>query len=65
VAAVLVVAESGVVEEVQISSGNATLAQSAATALAHWRYTPFKADGQSAMVKVPVTVSFRLAKAAN
>ncbi len=65
VAAVLVVTETGVVEEVRISSGNATLAQSAAAALAHWRYAPFKADGQSVRVKVPVTVSFRLVKPAN
>jgi len=65
VSAVLVVAETGVVNEVQISSGNAALAQSASAALAHWRYAPFKADGQSVSVKVPVTVSFRLVKPAS
>jgi protein TonB len=58
--AVMIVTESGVVADIEISSGNAVLAQSAGAALAHWRYTPFKSGGQPVAVNIPVKVSFRL-----
>jgi Gram-negative bacterial TonB protein C-terminal len=64
VSGVMLVTETGVVVDITIIRGDTILAQAMSTALAHWRYTPFKIAGQPVAVRIPVTVSYRLQRLA-
>ena len=55
-----VVAESGVVEKVNIVSGNPVLTRPAADAIKKWKFAPFTADGKTVKALVPVSLSFKL-----
>jgi TonB family protein len=50
----------GLVKDVKILSGDASLAQSVSTALSDWRYAPLQLNGKSVEVDAPITVTFKL-----
>jgi len=54
------VSESGVVEKVNIVSGNPVLTRPAADAVKKWKFAPFTADGKAVKALVPVALSFKL-----
>ncbi|HWQ56246.1 MAG TPA: energy transducer TonB [Bryobacteraceae bacterium] len=54
------IADSGVVEKVDIVSGNPMLTRPAADALKRWKFNPFTQDGKAVKAVAPVTVSFKL-----
>ena len=55
-----VVAENGVVEKVNIVSGNPVLTRPAADAVKKWKFAPFTSEGKVVKVVVPVTMSFKM-----
>jgi protein TonB len=55
-----VVAETGIVEKVNIVSGNPVLTRPAADAVRKWKFQPFTADGKPAKALAPVTFTFKL-----
>jgi len=56
----VVVTEAGVVEKVNIVSGNPVLTRPASDALKKWKFAPFIADGKAVKALVPVSVSFKM-----
>ena len=56
----VLVTEGGVVEKVNIVSGNPVLTRPASEALKKWKFTPFTTDGKAVKALVPVTLSFRI-----
>jgi protein TonB len=55
-----IVAESGVVEKVNIVSGNPVLTRPASDALKKWKFAPFTSDGKPVKAIVPVGLSFKM-----
>src|SRR5205085_3533204 len=55
-----VVAESGVVEKVNIISGNPVLTRPAADAVKKWKFAPFTADGKTVKALVPISMNFKM-----
>jgi TonB family protein len=55
-----VVTEGGVVEKVNIVSGNPVLTRPASDAIKKWKFAPFTSDGKAVKALVPVTLSFKL-----
>lgn len=60
VTAILRVNQSGVVDGVEITHGDAAFSSTAALALAHWHFSPFYAAGKPVAVNLPVTLNFRI-----
>jgi periplasmic protein TonB len=58
----VVVDESGVVREVEVTSGHALLRQAAMDAVRQWRYKPVILNGEPIPVSAAVTVNFFLTK---
>jgi outer membrane biosynthesis protein TonB len=58
VTGVVAVDEAGVVNEVRTSSGDHELATAVASALGHWRYSPFCIDAHPVAVTIPFRVTF-------
>ena len=56
----VVVTEAGVVEKVNIVSGNPVLTRPASDAVKKWKFAPFTADGKAVKAVVPVSVSFKM-----
>jgi TonB family protein len=56
----LLVAESGIVEKVNIVSGNPVLTRPASDAVKKWKYAPFTTDGKAVKALVPVSLSFKM-----
>jgi len=54
------VTETGVVEKVNIVSGNPVLTRPASDAVKKWKFAPFTADGKAVKALVPVTLSFKM-----
>jgi len=55
-----VVSEAGVVEKVNIVSGNPVLTRPAVDAVKKWKFAPFTADGKAVKAVVPVSMNFKL-----
>ena len=55
-----VVSETGVVEKVNILSGNPVLTRPAADAVKKWKFSPFTADGKTVKALVPVGLNFKM-----
>lgn len=55
-----IVTESGVVEKVNIVSGNPVLTRPASDALKKWKFAPFTSDGKPVKAIVPVGLSFKM-----
>jgi TonB family protein len=55
-----VVTESGVVEKVNIVSGNPVLTRPASDAIKKWKFAPFTSDGKAVKALVPVSLSFKM-----
>lgn len=55
-----VVTEAGVVEKVNIVSGNPVLTRPASDAIKKWKFAPFTSDGKAVKALVPVSLSFKL-----
>jgi TonB family protein len=55
-----VVTEGGVVEKVNIVSGNPVLTRPASDAIKKWKFAPFTSDGKAVKALVPVSLSFKL-----
>jgi TonB family protein len=55
-----VVSETGVVEKVNILSGNPVLTRPAADAVRKWKFSPFTADGKTVKALVPVGLNFKM-----
>lgn len=55
-----VVTEGGVVEKVNIVSGNPVLTRPAVDAVKRWKFAPFTAEGKPVKAVVPVSVNFKL-----
>jgi protein TonB len=53
-----VIGTNGAVSEVDILSGNRTLAGAAARAVRHWRYHPYELNGHAVEAETKITVSF-------
>ena len=60
VQAVVLFGTDGLVKNVKILSGDASLADSVSTALSDWRYAPLQLNGKPVEVDAPITVTFRL-----
>ena len=54
------VSESGVVEKVNIVSGNPVLTRPASDAVKKWKFAPFTSDGKAVKALVPVSMSFKM-----
>jgi protein TonB len=54
------VSESGVVEKVNILSGNPVLTRPASDAVKKWKFAPFTSDGKAIKALVPVSMSFKM-----
>jgi protein TonB len=54
------VAENGVVEKVNIISGNPVLTKPAAEAVKHWKFVPFVIDGKPSKALAPLSINFKL-----
>jgi protein TonB len=54
------VGENGVVEKVDIVSGNPILTKPAVDAIKKWKFAPFTADGKATKALVPVSLAFKL-----
>jgi TonB family protein len=50
----------GLVKNVEILSGDATLGASVSAALSEWRYAPLQLNGKPVEVDAPITVTFKL-----
>jgi protein TonB len=55
-----IVTEGGVVEKVNIVSGNPVLTRPASDALKKWKFAPFTSDGKPVKAVVPVSLSFKM-----
>ena len=55
-----VVTETGVVEKVNILSGNPMLTRPAAEAIKKWKFAPFTSDGKVVKAIVPVGLNFKM-----
>jgi len=55
-----VVTESGVVEKVNIVSGNPVLTRPAVDAVKRWKFAPFTAEGKAVKALVPISMSFKM-----
>ena len=55
-----IVTESGVVEKVNIVSGNPVLTRPASDAVKKWKFAPFTSDGKPVKAVVPVSLSFKM-----
>jgi TonB family protein len=55
----IVIAASGIVEQIHVLSGQQVLAQAAEQAVRLWHYRPFQSDGPPAERETSVVVSFR------
>ena len=55
-----IVTETGVVEKVNIVSGNPVLTRPASDALKKWKFAPFTNDGKPVKTIVPVGLSFKM-----
>jgi len=55
-----VVSEDGMVEKVNILSGNPVLTKPAADALKRWKFRPFTSDGKPVKALAPVSFDFSL-----
>jgi protein TonB len=55
-----IVTETGVVEKVNIISGNPVLTKPAAEALKKWKFNPFQTDGKPVRAVAQVGLSFKL-----
>jgi len=55
-----VVTEAGVVEKVNIVSGNPVLTRPASDALRKWKFSPFLSEGKAVKALVPVSLSFKM-----
>ena len=55
-----IVAENGVVEKVNIVSGNPVLTRPASDAVKKWKFAPFTSDGKPVKAAVPVSLSFKM-----
>ena len=55
-----VITESGIVEKVNIVSGNPVLTRPAVDAVKKWKFAPFTADGKTVKALVPVSLSFHM-----
>jgi TonB family protein len=60
VQAMVLFGTDGLVKNVKILSGDASLAESVSTALSDWRYAPLQLNGKPVEVDAPITVTFRL-----
>ena len=60
-----VIGKDGAVREVRVVSGDPRLADSAAVAVRHWRYDPFRSHGEAVDMLSTLTVHFRLPRAPN
>jgi TonB family protein len=60
VQAMVLFGTDGLVKDVKILSGDASLAQSVSTALSIWRYAPLQLNGKPVEVDAPITVTFKL-----
>jgi len=56
----VVVTEAGVVEKVNIVSGNPVLTRPASDAVKKWKFAPFISDGKPVKAVVPVSMSFKM-----
>ena len=54
------VTESGLVEQVNIVSGNPMLTRPASDAVKKWKFTPFTSEGKAVKALVPVSMSFKM-----
>ena len=54
------VTETGVVEKVNIVSGNPVLTRPASDAVKKWKFAPFTGDGKAVKALVPVSMSFKM-----
>ena len=54
------VTESGVVEKVNIVSGNPVLTRPASDAVKKWKFAPFTSEGKAVKALVPVSMSFKM-----
>jgi TonB family protein len=50
--------ETGVVTDTRVISGSPELANAATSAVSHWRFAPFMADGRRVAVNLPVVIAF-------
>ena len=55
-----IVTETGVVEKVNIVSGNPVLTRPASDAVKKWKFAPFTAEGKPVKAVVPVSMSFKM-----
>lgn len=55
---ILAVDEAGVVTDTRVLSGLPDLANAATSAVSHWRFAPFMADGRPVPVNLPVVIAF-------
>jgi protein TonB len=55
-----VVSETGVVEKVNIVSGNPVLTRPAVDAVKKWKFAPFTADGKTVKALVPLSMNFHM-----
>jgi protein TonB len=55
-----VVSEAGVVEKVNIVSGNPVLTKPAVDAVKRWKFAPFTAEGKAVKALVPVALTFKM-----
>jgi TonB family protein len=55
-----VVSETGIVEKVNIISGNPMLTRPSADAFKKWKFAPFTSDGKVVKALVPVSFTFKM-----
>jgi len=55
-----VITERGTVENIRRISGHPLLVQAAMDAVRHWRYEPFKIDGQPVVREATITLNFKI-----
>jgi TonB family protein len=55
-----VIMEDGTLRDVRVIEGEPLLAQSAADAVQHWRYTPYELDGKPVKNLIRINVDFKL-----
>ncbi len=58
----LLVSPTGIVDEVRISSGNPTLVAAVKSRVSHWRYSPFRLNGNAVPVIIPIRFTFRISQ---
>lgn len=60
VEALLLINDKGIVENVQVVSGDTLLAGAAVSAMSHWRFGAWRADGKATAIRLPVMLTFRI-----